>query len=253
MRYSFAVASAVFALSAISPSAMAERLFVSNDEWMFTDSSISTANDTQFAKNTISWLTGGTPGNVLILSNNFGLTGSGYNSILTGLGYTVTTTTTVPTSLSGYSAVLVAGMPVSNTLLTQYVNGGGNVLLEAGTGYGGSSGEAAQWNTFLNTYGLSLYGPSYNGVGGSIGVSAFSTQSPYGPALFAGVNSVYINNGNNVLLAPGSTSATQVFSDANGNGLYGAWAAPVPEPETYAMVLVGLGLMGFMVSRKKSA
>lgn len=30
-------------------------------------------------------------------------------------------------------------------------------------------------------------------------------------------------------------------------------AAPVPEPETYSMMLVGLGLMGFMVRRKKSA
>ena len=29
-------------------------------------------------------------------------------------------------------------------------------------------------------------------------------------------------------------------------------AAPVPEPETYAMMLAGLGLMGFMVRRKKS-
>jgi hypothetical protein len=28
--------------------------------------------------------------------------------------------------------------------------------------------------------------------------------------------------------------------------------APVPEPESYAMILAGLGLMGFMVRRKKS-
>ena len=30
-------------------------------------------------------------------------------------------------------------------------------------------------------------------------------------------------------------------------------AAAVPEPETYGMMIAGLGLMGFMVSRKKSA
>jgi len=29
--------------------------------------------------------------------------------------------------------------------------------------------------------------------------------------------------------------------------------APVPEPESYAMILAGLGLMGFMVCRKRSA
>jgi hypothetical protein len=33
-----------------------------------------------------------------------------------------------------------------------------------------------------------------------------------------------------------------------------AWTlAPVPEPETYAMMLAGLGLLGFMARRKKSA
>ena len=28
-------------------------------------------------------------------------------------------------------------------------------------------------------------------------------------------------------------------------------ATPVPEPETYAMILAGLGLMGFMARRRK--
>lgn len=32
-----------------------------------------------------------------------------------------------------------------------------------------------------------------------------------------------------------------------------AFAAPVPEPETYAMLLAGLGLMGFMARRRKNA
>jgi hypothetical protein len=30
------------------------------------------------------------------------------------------------------------------------------------------------------------------------------------------------------------------------------FTAPVPEPETYGMMLAGLGLMGFMINRKKS-
>jgi hypothetical protein len=41
----------------------------------------------------------------------------------------------------------------------------------------------------------------------------------------------------------------------SGNGFlslqYTAVAAPVPEPETYAMMLAGLGLLGFMARRKK--
>ena len=42
--------------------------------------------------------------------------------------------------------------------------------------------------------------------------------------------------------------------------LSGSWigaanlqVAAVPEPETYAMMIAGLGLMGFMVRRKKAA
>lgn len=31
------------------------------------------------------------------------------------------------------------------------------------------------------------------------------------------------------------------------------WAAPVPEPETYAMFMAGLGLMGFIARRRRSA
>lgn len=32
---------------------------------------------------------------------------------------------------------------------------------------------------------------------------------------------------------------------------YRAYAAPVPEPETYAMLIAGLGLVGFMARRRK--
>ncbi|WP_255369615.1 PEP-CTERM sorting domain-containing protein [Nitrosovibrio sp. Nv17] len=43
----------------------------------------------------------------------------------------------------------------------------------------------------------------------------------------------------------------------NGNGFlslqYTAVTAPVPEPETYAMLLAGLGLMGFMARHRKQA
>ena len=252
-RITLAALGLVSVLSGFSATAFAGNILVSNDEWMFSDSFLPTAQDTKFAQNSISWLTGGvTTGNVLILSDNFGLTGSGYTSLLSGMGYTVTATTSVPVSLSGYSAVLVAGMPVNNTLLSNYVNSGGSVFLEAGTGNGGAASEAAQWNTFLNTYGLGL-APTYNGVNGNTNVSAFSSQTPYGPALFNGVSSIYIDNGNNVVLGGVPTSNDQIFTDGSGNGLYGAWsAAPVPEPEIYGMMLVGLGLMGFMVRRTRN-
>jgi PEP-CTERM motif len=241
-------------LSGYSATASAGSILVSNDEWMFSDGLLTTVDNTKFAKNSISWLTGGvTSGSVLILSNNFGLTGSGYTSLLSGMGYTVSVTTSAPASLSGYSAVLVAGLNVDNTLLTNYVNGGGSVFLEAGTGSGGAASEAAQWNTFLNTFGLGL-APTYNGISGNTAVTAFSSQPPFGPALFAGVGSIYMNNGNNVVFGGASTSKDQIFNDPGGNGLFGAWSSTsvsVPEPETLGMVLLGSGLMGFMVRRRR--
>ncbi len=38
-----------------------------------------------------------------------------------------------------------------------------------------------------------------------------------------------------------------IFTDVQG------FASPVPEPETYAMLLAGLGLIGFVASRKSRA
>ena len=43
--------------------------------------------------------------------------------------------------------------------------------------------------------------------------------------------------------------------DTTGKGIYAftAAAAPVPEADTYAMMLAGLGLIGFMVSRRRKS
>lgn len=53
-------------------------------------------------------------------------------------------------------------------------------------------------------------------------------------------------------------SSTVYFSGWAGNGPYGAaldnvTITAVPEPETYGMMLLGLGLVGYMARRKKSA
>jgi hypothetical protein len=52
------------------------------------------------------------------------------------------------------------------------------------------------------------------------------------------------------------TSSVSTF-DSSTNGSWSLSehrvAAPIPEPETYAMMLAGLGVLGFMTRRKKSA
>jgi hypothetical protein len=59
-----------------------------------------------------------------------------------------------------------------------------------------------------------------------------------------------------MVLAPGNYDL-QIFGTIVGTiggayaGTISAFAVPVPEPETYAMMLVGLGMMGFMVRRRK--
>lgn len=214
-------------------------IVVSNDEWLWSDNVIAQGSDSQFATNVAGWLTGGS-GNILILSNNFGLTGTMLYTQLTGLGYSVTVTTTIPHSLAGYSAVYVGGYAVPTSLLTSYVTGGGNVFLEAGTGdFGGAAGEAAQWNPFLNNFGLGL-APVYNGYCSLVGgMSGFQTQAPYGPALFNGVSSLFICGGNDVVPF-GSNPNTQLWY-LNSDGLYGAWKSSQATPEPSSMLLFGTG------------
>jgi hypothetical protein len=92
-------------------------------------------------------------------------------------------------------------------------------------------------------------------------------QSDYADRTLAGVIGFnFVPNGASKIL-PGTTSFIQIIrtnatSYTPGNfGLLDGIAdnaagfaptSPVPEPESYAMILVGLGLVGFIVKRRES-
>ena len=78
--------------------------------------------------------------------------------------------------------------------------------------------------------------------------------------LYSGSESLYTFDGNNSTnwaeALPAGDYVIKVTGNANGShgGTYGLamQLAPIPEPQTYAMLLAGLGLVGF-AARRRSA
>jgi hypothetical protein len=62
-------------------------------------------------------------------------------------------------------------------------------------------------------------------------------------------NTTYFNvtTGTGPLIASVSFTASQNAFETDNH----AFLSPIPEPETYAMMLAGLGLLGFMARRRK--
>ena len=205
-------------VSAISPSG---KIIVNHDEWTFSNGGFDAypTDTNNFALNVANSFTCGKPGNFLVYSTNFGLTQSTLASTMTGAGHTWTVSTSVDFSLPNllqYDAIFLAGNGANNAVLIDYVNAGGNVYLAGGTGCcGGANGEAMQWNTFLNAFGLN-YGTYYNGVG-SLPVT--STHS-----LFDGVNYLYYANGNSVSELNPSDPNTDVLQFSGVHGLIGVYS-----------------------------
>jgi hypothetical protein len=235
-------------------SAQAGRIVVANDEWTLSNSGFFAPNDPGvFAINVASWF-GGAGSNLLGFSSNFGVTGSLLANALTSAGHTWTVSTAPSlftlANLQTYDGVFLSGDAPPGTLaaysqiLTDYVNGGGNIYVMAGTGLGGAAAEAARWNTFLGNFGLQ-FASSYQGIGGSI---AISSSHP----IFAGVDHLYQNNGNDALDIAALDPASQVLVTVNGHGLYAAYdgTVSVSEPATLGILGFLLAAFGFGMRRK---
>jgi hypothetical protein len=234
---------AASALMLVAP-VQAGIVIVNHDEWTLATGTYAA----QFGANIANYFAGGPGGNFLIYSNNFGLNNSTLINAITGAGHTVTANTGVtfdlPT-LSAYTGIFLGGYVggFNASVLTSYVNNGGNVYLAGGTG--AIVGEDSVWDAFLNNFGFE-FGPSYNGIGGNF---VPSTSHP----VFAGVASLYYDNGNTVILTGGNPNAQLIAVHPNGAGLVGIYEAggvgEIPEPSTLALIGAGL-LFGFLRLRR---
>jgi len=112
-------------------------------------------------------------------------------------------------------------------------------------------------NAAANTYALSITLPVPVGLVTIGSISMFMMDIVGGSPAVPGSTVAMLAAGGSVLnlgLAPGSYHLhfTGMVNGAGGQYSAAINAVPIPEPETYAMMLAGLGALGFLARRRKN-
>jgi probable HAF family extracellular repeat protein len=100
--------------------------------------------------------------------------------------------------------------------------------------------------------GYSSSASGINDAGQVVGVSYTAAGAEH--AFITGPNGVGMIDLNSLVSVPGGAALTNANATGINNlGQVAVIGSLIPEPETHAMLLAGLGLLGFIVSRRKTA
>jgi hypothetical protein len=195
----FVLSAAAAAALATTALAQTGHIIAIGDEWLLSDQAFldHPSQSLQLANNIAGYFNG-TTGNFLVLSNSgpvggvtgqrgvlgdslaFAMLNTGHSWVVNPEGFAVTLA-----SLQSYDAVFFSGGVGSGaanaSVLAQYVNGGGSVLVMAGTGdLGGPQDEANAWNPFLNQFGLGFGNEWFASSASLLNVPTLPSSHPVG-------------------------------------------------------------------------
>lgn len=251
----FAAVAGAFSIAGAAPAA-AGVLVASGDEWQLSSAAYegAYAAGTQGFVKSLADTFGGA--NYLFLTGNANVPAGQLGAAaaqLTSLGKTVSYASAFdPVAAQGYDAVFHFGQLIDQGAVAAYVNGGGNAYVSLGGGwYGTAAAEAAAWNPTFATFGLAAGSTWFSSPGF---VQATVTSGP------AGATSLIWGYGQSIeKLSPAASSQSYIRGSFAGGptdiGLIGASttlvAGGVPEPSTWAMMILGFGLVGGWQRRRR--
>ncbi|MCE9595688.1 MAG: hypothetical protein K8S98_15980 [Planctomycetes bacterium] len=211
------LASILLACALAAPAFAEGRIVLVHDDWTTSNAGFAQAPTTaQFALNVADWFSPGVHGNFLVYSQSFALVDTKLAQTMTGAGHTWTVSVATPFSLAlaqQYDAVFLGGFPVNTAVLTQYVQGGGDVYLFGGTG------SDSVWNPFLANFGFKF--DPLNNVSGLLSIT-----SPH--PLFSGVTSLYQVNGSTIVDLEPANGKNQLLVSQGGVGLFAVYDGTLP-------------------------